>query len=74
LKEVYKVVSNKFELDLQKDKTLKITSDTHEELVRLSMSKTETFDDVIRRLIEFYKNMNGNEAGQTTSTRSDRSS
>ena len=63
MKEVYKVVSNKFELDLQKDKTLKITSDTHEELVRLSMSKTETFDDVIRRLIEFYKN--GNEAEQS---------
>jgi predicted CopG family antitoxin len=46
---------------LQKDKTLKITSDTHEELVRLSTSKTETFDDVIRRLIEFYKNGNGAE-------------
>jgi predicted CopG family antitoxin len=61
LREVYKVVSNKFELDLQKDKTLKITSDTHEELVRLSTSKTETFDDVIRRLIEFYKNGNGAE-------------
>jgi hypothetical protein len=67
LKEVYKLVSNKLELDLQKDKTLKITSDTHEELVRLSMSKTETFDDVIRRLIEFYKN--GNEAGQPTIAR-----